>query len=178
MIDVQVTPANATHFNRLLALARGVLAACDEAGVSPVLSSSLALFAYTHDPALEVHDIDLSCSEAHFPRLRQILLPRGIDCRETAWHVLQVRRGDLKIEFDATEHWMCGIPELYEWASIAGVRLRMVSLDSLRELYRRGFVATADADDPATQAKHRAIIAKLRSTDVHRELGEPDTGDR
>ncbi|HWV35087.1 MAG TPA: hypothetical protein VNZ55_05595 [Thermomicrobiales bacterium] len=176
MIDVQQTPANADHFNRLLAFARDVLDCCAALGVHPVLSASLALFAYTRNPDLEVHDVDLSCPESHFPRLQESLRARGIDCTVTTWHVLQARRDDLKIEFDATEHWMRDIPARYERASIAGVPFTLVSLASLRELYRRGFVATADADDPATRAKHHAICAKLHAIDALQQQGESHTG--
>ena len=178
MIDVQVTPANAAHFTRLLAFARDVLDCCAALGVHPVLSSSLALFAYTRNPDLEVHDVDLSCSESHFPRLQEALRERGIACTVTAWHVLQARRDDLKVEFDATEHWMRAIPAQYERASIAGVHFTMVSLASLRELYRRGFVATADTDDPGSRAKHHSICAKLRAIDVLQQRGDSHTGSR
>ncbi|MGB3306696.1 MAG: hypothetical protein WBA63_10970 [Thermomicrobiales bacterium] len=175
MIDVQETPANAAHFNRLLAFARDVLECCAALGVHPVLSASLALFVYTRDPELEVHDIDLSCSESHFPRLQESLQEREAECTVTAWHVLQARRDDLKIEFDATDHWMRDIPDQYERASIAGVHFTLVSLASLRELYRRGFVAMADADDPARCAKRHSICAKLRAIDALQQ-GESHTG--
>jgi hypothetical protein len=163
VIAVTTTPKDQRHFGRLMAFAREVLGVCDEVGIKPVLSGSLAALAYTEDPALEVHDVDLSCSESDFSRLRQALEERGIDCRITGWHVLQAVRDDLKIEFDATEHWMQGIPEGYEIAKIGDVQFRMVGVDGLRELYRRGLIDTAGKDDHGNQIKHRTIREKLRS---------------
>lgn len=168
MIEVTTTPRNRKHFSRLMAFAREVLEACDEVGVEPIVSASLAVFAYTRNPALEVHDVDLSCSESHFPRLRQALEERGIDCRITSWHVLQAVRADLKIDFDATEYWMQDIPEHYERARIGDVQFWMVGVDGLRELYRRGLVDTAGKIDDNRQVKHRAIAEKLRALDALR----------
>jgi len=168
VIEVTTTPRNQKHFSRLMSFAREVLEVCDEAGVKPVLSASLAVFAYTQNPAMEVRDVDLSCSELHFPRLREALEERGINCRMTNWHVLQAVRTDLKVEFDATEYWMQDIPEHYECASIGDVQFWMIGVDGLRELYRRGLVDTADKVDDNSDVKHRAIREKLRSLDALR----------
>ena len=168
MIEVTTTPRNQKHFSRLMSFAREVLGVCDEVGIKPILSAGLAVFAYTENPAMEVHDVDLSCSESHFPRLRQALEEQGIDCRITNWHVLQAVRADLKVEFDATEYWMKDIPEHYEAARIGAVHFRMVGIDGLRELYRRGLVDTADKVDDSNQTRHRAIKEKLRSLDALR----------
>lgn len=137
------------------------MSVCAEIGVTPILTASLAVFAYTQDPDMEVHDIDLSCSETDFPRLQRMMEEHDIDCAITNWHVLQTRRGDLKIEFDASEHWMKGIPDHYEIARIAGVQFHVVTEDGLRELYLRGFVDTAGRTDETNQIKHRDIRQKL-----------------
>ncbi len=168
VIEVTTTPKNRKHFSRLMSFAQEVLGIRDEVGITPVLSASLAVFAYTQDPAMEVHDVDLSCSESHFARLRQVLEERGIDCGITIWHVLQARRTDLKVEFDATEYWMHDISEHVERARIANIEFRIVGMDGLRELYRKGLVETADKVDDNSQIKHRAIREKLRSLDTFR----------
>ena len=163
MIEISVTPENASHFARLLLFASEVLGVCDQFGITPVLSGSLAVLAYTGKPSMEVHDIDLSCSEAQFPRLQQAIELLGIECRVTSWHVLQVRRGDLKIDFDSAEHWMQDIPERNEDVRVGDVQLRMVGIDGLRELYRRGLVDTAEKDDDSSRLKHRVYKEKLRT---------------
>ncbi len=161
MIEVRAVPRNAAHFRDLMAFTRDVLDVCHEVGVLPILSSSLAVFAYTQNPQMDVHDVDLSCSEREFPRVQTALLQRGIDCQVTGWHVLQARRGRLKVEFDAFEFWMHGIDEPREAARIAGIDFQMVSLGDLRELYRRGLDDASEIDE----AKRRGISTKLALLD-------------
>jgi hypothetical protein len=120
MLDVATTPANPRHFGRLMAFAREVLEVCAELGIEPIVSGSLAVFAYTENPTIEVHDVDLSCSESDFPRLRRALEGRDIDCRLKSWHVLQAVRDGLKIEFDSAECWMRNVPERYETVRVGG----------------------------------------------------------
>lgn len=170
MIEVMVTPRNWKHFSRLMRFTREVLDVCDDVGIEPVLSASLAVFAYTQNSAMEVHDVDLSCSESQFPRLRRALRARGIDSRITTWHVLQARKSDLKVDFDATEYWMRDIVERNELAKIGDMRFRMVSIDVLRELYRRGLTDTATKVDDDNPNKHRGIREKLRSPGFARRL--------
>ncbi len=58
MIEVTTSPSNEQHFLTLMSFARDVLALCDDVGITPFLDGSLAVFAYTQDSSLEVHDID------------------------------------------------------------------------------------------------------------------------
>lgn len=168
MIELSVVPKNATHFALLISFAQEVLAACDQIGLTPVLDGSLAVLAYAGDPAMEVHDVDFSCPESRFPQLQQALESLGIECQIKSWHVLQARRGDLKIEFGATEHWNQGIPDRYETVKVGDVTFKMVSLDGLRELYWRGLIDSAEKDDDSNRKKHRTYEEKLRL------LGSPE----
>lgn len=168
MIDVVTTPKNQQHFSRLMAFTHEVLDVCQAVGITPILSASLAVFAYTQDTSMEVHDIDLSCSEAQFPRLCQELEAKGISCRVTRYHVLQAVGKGLKVEFDAAEYWMRDIPARYERAQIGDLQFWMVGIDELQELYRRGLVDTADKADPNNQIKYRSIKAKLGALEALR----------
>jgi hypothetical protein len=165
MIDVTTTPGNGDHFQRLMAFAREVLDACDEAGVEPVLDGSLAVFAYTQDPSMEVHDVDFSCSESVFPRLCRALNERGIHCEIRSWHVLQARRDGLKAELGAVEHWNRGIPDGRETARIGDIEFQIIGSDGLREQYRRGLENTANGAPDSDVPKHRRIAEKLRLLD-------------
>ena len=168
MIEVTDTPRNQKHFNELTAFAREVLAVCDEVGVKPILDGSLAVFAYIRDPTMEVHDVDLNCPESQFPRLRRALQWRDIRCEIRSWHVLQARRDGLKVEFGSIEHWMCDIPVHHELVRIAGIEFRVVTLDGLREQYRRGLENTADKAVDSDPVKHRAMKEKTRLLDAIR----------
>lgn len=158
-LDVQ--PSNPEHLARLLDFAREILEVCDSLAIEPVASGSLAVLLYTKDPAIEIHDIDLSCSENDFPHLLTALAARGIAASVTDWHVLQARRDDLKVEFDSREYWMTDVPEDYEIARVGGFELKIVSRRVLVELYRRGLEATADSGEAANPQKQRSIRDKL-----------------
>lgn len=153
-------PKNREYFARLLAFCKEILAVCHDLGIAPVLSGSLAAFAYTRDQALAVNDVDLACSEREFPRLGRALAAKGIAHEVKPWHVLQARKGDLKVEFDSMEYWLADLPEGYEALLIGGCEFRVVSLSGLRELYRRGLEATAPGGDAANRAKHAAIAER------------------
>ena len=162
-IEVLALPRNVDHFKKLMSFAEDILALCDEINLAPILDGSLAVFAYTRDTCMEVRDVDLNCSESDFPRLQRALEALGTFCEITGWHVLQVRRDGLKVEFGATEHWMQGIAEDYEILKAEGIELVMVSISGLRELYMRGSIATQTGGDDADQAKHRRIEERLRA---------------
>jgi hypothetical protein len=162
MIEATTPPRNADHVRRLLDFAPDVLAVCDDLGIEPILDSSLAVFAYTREPSLEVHDIDLACPEADFPRLQESLEARGIECRSKPWHVLQAHRNGLKIDFGASEHWNQDLPEDTECVRVGDLTFRAVSLGALRELYRRGLADTEGKSDAASVAKHASYTEKLQ----------------
>jgi hypothetical protein len=147
----------------LYTFADDVLAVCDALGIEPVMDGSLAVRAYTQDPTITVRDIDLNCSEDDFPRLQRALEEAGIFCEIQDWHVLQARREGLKVEFGATEFWMQGICGPYETLQLGNHTVRMVNLEALRELYQRGFDATAGI--APEREKHEKIEAKLRALD-------------
>jgi hypothetical protein len=152
------------RLSRLLAFADDVLTVCEVLGIDPVLDGSMAVKAFTQDPALAVRDIDLNCSEDDFPRLQRALEEAGIFCEIQDWHVLQARREGLKVEFGATEFWMQGITGPYETLQLGNRTVRMVNREALRELYLRGFDATAAIT--SEREKHEKIAAKLRALDA------------
>jgi hypothetical protein len=107
-----------------------------------------------------VNDVDLACTERDLPRLGRALEDRGMANVLKEWHVLQVRKDDLKVEFDSMEYWMAGLPDEYDTLVVDGCTFRVVSLSSLKELYRRGLGATAGQSDEVNRAKHAAIELK------------------
>jgi len=162
MIEIRnKRPKNRKHFSRLLEFCKLVIAICHDLDIEPVVTGSLAVFGYAQNQAMRVNDIDLACSELEFPRLCKALEARGIAHELKEWHVLQARKDDLKVEFDSMEHWMADLPEDYDTLMIGGYALRVVGLSSLRELYRRGLLATAGQSNE--QAKYSAIAEKYET---------------
>ena len=151
---------NGEHVSRLLAFCREVMAVCTELGIAPVLSGSLAVFGYTQDGTMEIHDIDLACSALEFPRLQCALGAQGIHSELRPWHVLQALRDDLKVEFDSMEYWLADLPGEYQTLVVDGVRFKVMGLSGLRELYRRGLEATCGEVEGE---KHLAIAEKYEA---------------
>jgi hypothetical protein len=152
-----VRPQNGAHFSGLLAFYKELTPVLDRLQVVPLLTGSLAVFGYTRNQTMRVNDIDLACHEATFPPLCAALVALGMEVRVTAWHVLQVRKAGLKIELDSLEHWLAGVPADYETLVIDECVFNIITLSSLKELYRRGLEETAQHRDAAGRAKHAAI---------------------
>ena len=96
-------PQNGEHFSRLLAFYRDISLVCRDLHITPLLTGSLTVFAYTRNQLMRVNDIDLACSESVFLRLSGALAAHGMVAQVTVWHVLQMRKDELKVEFDSIE---------------------------------------------------------------------------
>ncbi|MEK7095805.1 MAG: hypothetical protein AAB896_00730 [Patescibacteria group bacterium] len=160
MIKLNLLPNNKEHYLKLLQFCEEILDACRELTIVPILNAGLAVFAYTQNQKMDVNDIDLACSESDFPRLFEALEAKGIDCKVTDWHVLQARKGDLKIEFDSVEYWMKGIPQEFDYIEIEKLRMRIIGLDGLRELYKQGMDDTQNKDDKVNKSKYKKYKQK------------------
>lgn len=150
-------PKNRDRFVRLIDFLKRILAICDDLGIEPVLSGSLAVFAYSGNQEMKINDIDLSCSEADFARLMKVLDEKGIEHKLREWHVLQILDDDLKVEFDSAEYWFKDLEIGSETLQFGKYSLKMVDFNSLRELYRRG------VDDKATkenESKYKQLREK------------------
>jgi hypothetical protein len=160
-VPLTTLPSNREHFEALWAFFAAVLEVCRTLGVEPVVNASLAVLAYSGCSALEVHDVDLSCPEAEFDRIVAAFTGTDVvgDVRE--WHVLELHRGELKVEFDAEEVWMQGVHAPRVELVHEGVRVQMVSREDLATLYARGVAACAGRDDAVGRARHEDLRSKL-----------------
>jgi hypothetical protein len=156
-------PKNRAHFLHLLAFCKEVIAICNDLAITPILNGSLAVFAYTQSQAMNVNDIDLACSEFDFPRLSRALDAHGIAYALKEWHVLQTYKDTLKVEFDSMEYWMTDLPDDYDTLLMDGYAFKVVSLASLKELYRCGLEATAHLSEEHERAKYAAIAQKYEA---------------
>ncbi len=161
MIEIRnECPQNSEHFFRLLGFYQEVVPVCHDLHITPLLSGSLAVFAYTRNPMMRVNDLDLACSESAFPRLNCVLAAQGVEAEVRAWRVLQVRKADLKVEFDSLEYWFAGVPTDHDTLIIGESVFNVVCLPSLQELYRRGLEEVARQHDAVSRAKYAAIAEK------------------
>jgi hypothetical protein len=160
-VTLSTLPRNRAHFEALWAFFGEVLAVCDALGVQPVLNASLAVLAYSGRADLEVHDVDLSCAEADFDRIVSALEGTDVVCHVREWHVLELHRGDLLVEFDGDEHWMQGVDGERNEFVHGATRVAVVSREDLVTLYGRGVAASAGRDDDAGRARHEDLRRKL-----------------
>jgi hypothetical protein len=154
-------PKNREHFVALWAFFVDVLAVCDALGVEPVVNASLAVLAHTGCADLEVHDVDLSCPEAAFDPIVAAFGGTDVVSDVREWHVLELHRGALKVEFDAAEVWMQGVDGPHCELAHGSARVRMVNREDLATLYARGVAACAGRDDAAGRARYEDLRWKL-----------------
>jgi hypothetical protein len=154
-------PTNRAHFDELWSFCADVLRVCSELGVEPIMNASLAVLAHTKCPDLEVHDVDLSCPEAAFARISDAFAGTDVTSEIMEWHVLELHRGDLKVEFDSAEVWMQGLSDVTDEFSHEGSTVRVVTREDLAILYRRGVEASEHATAPEGVARHEDLARKL-----------------
>jgi hypothetical protein len=162
MIVLENAPSNRDHFARLSKFGREVVDICGDLGVAPVLYAGLAAFAYTRDTGIAVHDLDLLVPEARYPEITRVLEERGIEHVVREWHVLQVLRGDLKIELDSMEFWsnvwQLDLPEVYDTLRTVDFVIRIMPLDALKQTYKFGSELGEDEPKSASyRLKYEAL---------------------
>ena len=163
MLILKSLPKNPDRFLKLIKFTGEILQISHKLDIEPVLTGSLAVFAYTQDKNIQVNDIDLSCKESDFPKIIKYLQNLCIDYKLKEWHVLQIIRDDLKVDFDSLEYWMSDMPENHEILDTGFFRIKMVCFDYLKQLYRRGLDDTAQTRDPISKMKHEIIRQKYEA---------------
>jgi len=163
MITLTGFPKNKDKYLRLALFAREILDICNDLGITPVLDGSLAVFAYTRDQDMDVNDIDLSCPEAEFPKIINALQARGISYKLREWRVLQISKDDLKIELGSREYWLKDLPMDLETLQLDGCIIHALSLNSLKEFYRRGMADRAAMNTDNDRTKYERLKAKYEA---------------
>ena len=161
MMVLESNPHNNIFFARLLVFLKEILDICNDLNISPILVGSLAVFAYTKDPTIDVNDIDLAIPEVEYERITKILEEKNIEHKIRNYHVLQVKRGDLKVELDSVEYWLKDIPLDCETLQIDEYKIQILSLSSLTKFYAQGMEdRLKKSADPKERLKYEALKAK------------------
>ena len=163
MVVLNHFPKDKDRFLRLIEFCKEVLNICNAVGISPILNGSLAVFAYTGSEAINVNDVDLACSETEFPKLITALQERSISYKLKEWHVLQILKDDLKVEFDSIEYWYKDLSMAGETLQIDNYTMNMLSLKTLKEVYKRGINDTTGKTEANDKTKHAALKAKYEA---------------
>ncbi len=163
MIELNYFPKDKDRFLRLIEFCKDVLDICHDLGISPLLNGSLAVFAYTKNQDMNVEDVDLACSEIEFPKIISALEERNISYKLKEWHVLQIWKGDLKVELDSIEYWYKGLSRVGETLQIESHTINMLSLQDLKEFYQRGMKDTATKTKENEKRKYEALKRKYEA---------------
>lgn len=154
-------PHNNIFFARLLVFFKEILDICNDLDISPILVGSVAVLAYTKDPAIDVYDVDLAIPEAEYARITKIFEEKSIEYKLRNHHVLQAKRGDLKVELDSIEYWFRSIPLDCDTVQVDEHRVQILGLPSLTKFYAQGMEdRLKKSADPNERAKFEALRAK------------------
>ena len=124
-----------------------------------ILDGSLAVFAYTENKDMDVNDVDTSFPEADFARMIKALEEKGIGYKLREWHVLQILKDDLKIELGSAEHYLKGLPKDHETIQIGSYEIKVLSLSTLREFYKRSMEIRAKGTEENDKIKYNRLKA-------------------
>lgn len=163
MITLQGYPKNKDKFIRLMDFFKETLGLCQALNMAPILDGSLAVFAYTRNPEMNVNDVDLSSPEAEFPKVIKILEAKGVSYKLREWHVLQILRDDLKIELGSLEYWYKDLPVECDRLHLDDYRIKVLSLRSLTEFYKRGMEDRAKQTSENEKIKYEALKVKYEA---------------
>lgn len=160
MITLVGFPKNKEKYVRLLEFFGEVLGICEVFGITPILDGSLAVFVYTKNLDMEVNDVDTSISETDFSKVIKVLRERGITYKLKEWGVLQVWRGDLKIELGSAERYLKDMPNDYENIEIASHKIKMLSLKTLTTFYKQSMDERAKSDLESDKVKYERLKSR------------------
>lgn len=137
MESLNIQPANSEFFQRLLLFAKQTLEICKHKGVTPIVYGSLAYFAYTKDQSLPVQDLDLLVPEAFFPDLiRGLSDLDGVTFIHQPWHSIEAFKADLKIDFDAAEHFLDPRSHVVTLVDVQGIPFSILNIEALISIYQ------------------------------------------
>lgn len=139
MVKINKLPKNKDKFARLIDFLIEVLDVCKDINIQPVLDGSLAVFLYSQNNDIVVNDIDLSHPEKDYPKIESALIKSGFNAKIQEWHVLQVRKDNLKVEFGDTDFWYPDVQiEHQDYLEVDKHKLKILKLDSLISFYGIG----------------------------------------
>ncbi len=160
MLSITTLPSNKDLFIKLVNFCKELLLICKRQGVEPVVYGSLAVLVYTKNPKMKVNDIDMLVKEEDFSKIIKALKEKGIKFNyNKEWHVLQVLKDNLKIEFDSIDFWQKDSHLDFKKLDFYGLTVKILGLDALREIYKRA--SEVSQDKPLENKRKFNILNKL-----------------
>jgi len=160
MLSINDFPSNKEQFVRLVDFCKYIIDICDKQNVEPIVYGSLAVFVYTKNKKMNVNDIDMLIREKDFAKIIKVLKERKIKYNhDKRWHVLQILKDDLKIEFDSIDFWQKDLPEDFQELNFYGKKLKILSLNTLKNIYKKA--SEVSQDNPLGNKKKFEALNKI-----------------
>ena len=160
MLSINAFPSNKEQFVRLVDFCKEIIDICNKQKVEPIIYGSLAVFVYTKNIKMNVNDIDMLIREKDFAKIIKILKERKIKYNyDEKWHVLQILKDDLKIEFDSIDFWQKDLPKDFQELDFYGKKLKILSLDTLKNIYKKA--SEVSQDNPSGNKKKFEALNKI-----------------
>jgi len=160
MLSINDFPSNKEQFVRLVDFCKEIIDICDKQNVEPIVYGSLAVFVYTKNKKMNVNDIDMLIREKDFAKIIKVLEERKIKYNhDKRWHVLQILKDDLKIEFDSIDFWQKDLPKDFQELDFYGKKLKILSLNTLKNIYKKA--SEVSKDNPLGNKKKFEALNKI-----------------
>ena len=144
-LRIKIYPKNKAHFVKLMSFTKKIARICIELRIYPIIYGSLAYLIYTVDNKVKINDIDFLISESSFPKLIKALKKKKIKhTYHEKWHTLIIKKGKLRIEFDSINFWQRSLPKSFNNLDFNGLKVRVVSLNTLKKIYRKASKISQD----------------------------------
>ncbi len=166
MLSINNLPSNKKLFNRLIDFCKEIIDICDKQNIEPIVYGSLAVFIYTRNTKMSVNDIDMLIKEKDFAKIIKVLKEREIKYNyNKKWHMLQILRDDLKIEFDSIDFWQKDLPQNFQELDFYGKKLKILSLNTLKNIYKKA--SGVSQDNPEGNKKKSEALNKIDNNNSH-----------
>jgi len=160
MLSINTFPSNKEQFIRLADFCKEIIDICNKQNINPIVYGSLAVFVYTQNSKMNVNDIDMLIKEKDFAKIIKVLKERKIKYNhDEKWHVLQILRDDLKIEFDSIDFWQKDLPQDFQKLDFYGKQLKILGLNTLKNIYKKA--SEVSQDNPLGNKKKFEALNKI-----------------
>jgi len=160
MLTIKNFPSNKEQFIKLVDFCKEIIDICDKQKVEPIVYGSLSVFVYTKNSKMNVNDIDMLVREKDFAKIIKVLKERKIKYNhDEKWHVLQILKDDLKIEFDSIDFWQKDLPQDFQELGFYGRKLKILSLNTLKNIYKKA--SEVSQDNPLGNKKKFEALNKI-----------------
>ncbi len=139
MKRIKYQPQNKDYFSKLLSFAQDLFKICYELKIKPIAYGSVSYAFYTKDETIDINDIDFLVPESSFKKIiEKIKENKKFSYEVTGYHSLKIFKDNVKISFDAIEEYYKNLPHDFVQTKINDVSFTIVSLKSLKVIYKRG----------------------------------------